>query len=168
MVDRLLTSLVALSALCSGAVAQAPSVAREGDKADVEPSDQRAAKLTEITGKKVDKRPGNRNLSGGATVQRKRINTFIENTSSMGLDQALFSLSDGKNEDFNVAHFAGLQSGFGPPIVMKQVLADRRVSKIYELLSQRTTGEASEIVARAFDEKLKKHEDEYSKATRTS
>lgn len=103
-----------------------------------------------------------RDLSGGATIQRKRIETFIKNTAAMDCERALASLSE-PSEDFNVAYLAGLTNLPTPPIVMRQILADRRVAKIYEELAKLPADQACEKATRAFDGKLQKHEEEFGK-----
>ena len=117
----------------------------------------KAEDVREVGGAKLD-------LSGGVSVQRARIDWFIEDTASMELDELIESLDESEHLGYQLTQFATISHGsFNPPVRMLGVLADRRVAKIYEILSEQDEALASRTAASVFDEKLKTYADQLAK-----
>ena len=105
--------------------------------------------------------PRQKELSGGAVVQRERIDASIKNASEMTYEEAAIAISE-PSQDFDVAHLAGQSAGFAPPVVFRRIIADRRVSLMYETLLALPQNSASSKSAEVFVEKLRIHKDKYA------
>lgn len=99
-------------------------------------------------------KPKNRDLSGGATIQRKRIDNFIDSTARISFDGAVEELNK-NGEIFAMIVLAGLSSSSPDRSFLNQVRADRRVSKIYQHLKSLPATTASDQAVKIFDAKLK-------------
>jgi len=77
--------------------------------------------------------PKIRDLSGGAKIQRQRIDRAIETARVLNVDDAIMSLSK-YNESFELAGLASMTSSSLGTCFMNSMLADRRISKIFEHL----------------------------------
>lgn len=93
-------------------------------------------------------------LSGAATVQRRRIDRFIAATARMSYDELAASLNE-YNGGYELAQSAGLANP-NPTVDILKVLADRRVAKLYEVLSKDDPAVAAEKAAALFTEKLQR------------
>lgn len=94
--------------------------------------------------------PVSRDLSGGAKIQRERIDRVIENTSQLDIEEILASLSV-YGESYALAGLASMSPSSLGHCFMKQIVADRRVSKVFEFLQSRSTSEASKQASTIFD-----------------
>jgi len=97
--------------------------------------------------------PVTRDLSGGAKVQRERIDRFIGSTSEMNVELAIESLND-NGETFGVVSLAALSPSSLGRCYIKQVLADRRASKIFQHLTKLPSEKSSDFASGMFDAKL--------------
>jgi hypothetical protein len=98
-----------------------------------------------------------RDLSGGVPIQRRRIDRFIETTAPMSFDDAARSLNE-YTEGYELAMQATLAHGtVNPGVILLEILADRRVAKLYEMLAQEPKRDAALKCAALFQEKLRVH-----------
>ena len=86
--------------------------------------------------------PKIRDLSGGAKIQRQRIDRAINTASAVSVDEAIASLSE-YNESYELAGLATMTSSSLGYCFMNSMLADRRISKIFEHLSSLPANEAN-------------------------
>ena len=97
--------------------------------------------------------PKIRDLSGGATIQRERIDRAIETAKVLNVDDAITSLSQ-YNESYELAVLAGQFPASKGSLHMSSMLADRRISKIFEHLLSLPQKEADAIAQKIFEDKL--------------
>ena len=97
--------------------------------------------------------PKIRDLSGGAKIQRQRIDRAIETAKVLNVDEAIMSLSQ-YNESFELAGLAGTTSSSLGYCFMNSMLADRRLSKIFEHLSSLPAAEANAKAEQVFDDQF--------------
>lgn len=76
------------------------------------------------------KPPGKIDISGGAIEQRARIDRAIDSASALDIDEAVKSLSE-YNEQYELAGLASMSPSSIGLLYINQLLADRRVSKIF-------------------------------------
>lgn len=85
----------------------------------------------------------------------KRIDASIDLAGSLEFAELCNSLSV-YDQSFELAYTAGMShSSPTPPVIYKQVIADRRVAKLFAFLQSRPIDEASQATAQLFDQKLK-------------
>ncbi len=106
--------------------------------------------------------PATRDLSGGARVQRERIDRFIDATGKLDVNQAVESLSE-YNESYELVQFAGLSPSSLWICYIKQIAAERRVSKCLEYLQKLPEQEASNEASRIFDDKFTIFQNEWQR-----
>ncbi|MEQ1827036.1 MAG: hypothetical protein ABL921_13860 [Pirellula sp.] len=94
-----------------------------------------------------------RDLSGGATVQRQRIDRAIETARELSVDEAIASLSQ-YNESYELAGLASKTSSSLGHCFMNSMLADRRISKIFEHLLSIPPKEADARAQQIFDDRF--------------
>ncbi|REJ74978.1 MAG: hypothetical protein DWQ34_07205 [Planctomycetota bacterium] len=93
-------------------------------------------------------------LNDGATIQRRRIDNFINRTAKMSFEDAVASLST-YTEGYELAGLASISHGSANPRVMLvQIFADRRVAKLHEILAEQDADDAAQRVEAIFTEKL--------------
>lgn len=98
-------------------------------------------------------KPMSRDISGGAIVQRERIDRAIDTASGLNAESAIAALHE-YSESYEVAQLASLTpSSFGI-CYFRQVLADRRVSKIFEAFLSLNSEDSSKQASQMFDSKL--------------
>ena len=94
--------------------------------------------------------PKIRDLSGGAKVQRQRIDRAIETAEALNVDEAIVSLSQ-YNESYELAGLAGQSPSSMYTLFMNTMLADRRISKIFEFLLSLPATEADVKAQQIFE-----------------
>ena len=94
-----------------------------------------------------------RDLSGGATIQRQRIDRAIETARELSVDEAIASLSQ-YNESYELAGLATMTSSSLGRCFMNSMLADRRISKIFEHLLSLPAADADAKSQQIFDERF--------------
>ena len=97
--------------------------------------------------------PKIRELSGGAKIQRQRIDRAINTASAVSVDEAIASLSE-YNESYELAGLATMTSSSLGYCFMNSMLADRRISKIFEHLSSLPANEADAKAQQIFDDQF--------------
>ncbi len=97
--------------------------------------------------------PKIRDLSGGAKIQRQRIDRAIGTARAVNVDEAIMSLSQ-YNESFELAGLASMTSSSLGSCFMNSMLADRRISKIFEHLSSLPAKEADVKAQQIFDDQF--------------
>ena len=90
-------------------------------------------------------------LSGGATVQRQRIDRAIETAGKLNVEEAIQSLSQ-YNESYELAGIATMSPSSPGSCFMNSMLADRRISKVLEHLLSLPVAEAETKAQQIFDE----------------
>jgi hypothetical protein len=95
--------------------------------------------------------PKIRDISGGAKTQRERIDRAIATAGNLNIDEAISSLSQ-NNDAFGLAGLASLSPASPGHCFMKSILADRRISKIFEHLSSLPAKEADNRSQKIFEE----------------
>lgn len=106
---------------------------------------------------------------GGAPIQRRRIDLFVEQVARMRDFNALAEgISDPVAGDFDIVFAAG---GLTQDVEMQtqflRVVADRRVSRLYEVMSGMSRKDAREQALALFENKLKRYEQGVVKAMDT-
>jgi hypothetical protein len=94
-----------------------------------------------------------RDLSGGAIIQRKRIDEFIRSTSELSVERAIESLNE-NGETFGVVSLAALSPTSLGRCYIKQVLADRRVTRVFQHLEEQPAHLAASAANDIFEDKL--------------
>lgn len=97
--------------------------------------------------------PRIRDLSGGVTVQRQRIDRAIETAGALSLEEAIASLGQ-YNESYELAGLASMTSSSFGYCKMNSMLADRRISRIFEHLQSLSANEASEKSQQIFGDQF--------------
>lgn len=97
--------------------------------------------------------PRIRDLSRGAKIQRQRIDRAIETASGLDVNQAIVSLSK-YNESFELAGLATMTPSSPGFCFMNSMLADRRISKIFEDHSSLPATEANAKAQSIFDDQF--------------
>lgn len=97
--------------------------------------------------------PSREDLSGGATVQRQRIDRAIDTASGLSAAEAIDSLHV-YSESYALALGASLSPASLGVCYLNQVLADRRASKIFEYFLSLDNEDASQRAVWMFDSKL--------------
>lgn len=97
-------------------------------------------------------------LAGGVPDQRKRIEDAIESAARLkDLDEAESSLNV-VGDELNLAFSSAANSAaLDPPSKLHQVLADRRVAKVYAYLEEMHPNDASQRASSLFDRNLRRH-----------
>lgn len=95
---------------------------------------------------------------GGLPAQRQRIDKIIDSVAAMDYAQLVEDLSQ-YNERFEVAQAAGLSSAITgvSAHTLRQVLADRRAMKLYELLQSSSAEEQKRAPLKLFRAKMQLH-----------
>ena len=104
-------------------------------------------------GRRENPPPKIRDLSGGAKIQRQRIDRAIETAGVLNVDEAVASLSQ-YNESYELAGLATMTSSSLGYCFMNSMLADRRISKIFEHLLSIPAKEADEQAQKVFENHL--------------
>ncbi len=99
------------------------------------------------------RKPMSRDTSGGAVVQRERIDRAIDTASRLNAESAIAELHE-YSESYELAQLASLSPSSLGICYIKQVLADRRVSKVFEKLQSLNSEDSSEQASKVFDSKL--------------
>jgi hypothetical protein len=95
-------------------------------------------------------------ITAGVPIQRKRIDDFIAMTGSYrNFDELAAGLNDRLKEDVLVA--AGMSESPTGHNIFGEVLADRRMARLYEMLAQMRPSDADQRVGTLFDSKLDIH-----------
>lgn len=97
--------------------------------------------------------PSREDLSGGATVQRQRIDRAIDTASGLSPAEAIDSLHV-YSESYELASVASVSSSGVGFCYLNEVLADRRASKIFEYFLTLDNADASQRAVWMFDSKL--------------
>ena len=97
--------------------------------------------------------PKIRDLSGGAKVQRQRIDRAIKTAGEFNVDEAILSLSQ-YNESYELAGLASMTSSSLGCCFMNSMLADRRISKIFAHLLTLPAKEADAKAQQIFDDQF--------------
>ncbi len=97
--------------------------------------------------------PRIRDLSGGARIQRQRIDRAINTASAVSVDEAIASLSE-YNESYELAALAGESPAIKGTLYINRMLGDRRISKIFEHLSSLPATKANAKAQQIFDDHL--------------
>ncbi len=95
--------------------------------------------------------PKIRDISGGAKIQRQRIDRAIATAEVLNVDQAISSLSH-YNESYELASFAQFSPASGGKCFTKAMFADRRISKVFEFLTSVSATEADTRSQQIFEE----------------
>nr|MDQ3332126.1 hypothetical protein [Planctomycetota bacterium] len=142
---RAFVAIILLGAILSLAAIMHRINKREGEKLD---------RLSSASGRKDQ-------LTAGVPTQRKRIDDFIDQVAEYAtLDDAVRALSEPVGTDFDIVFDVGLHtSELSPQMQFAQVLADRRVARIYEMLAAKPVADADRLAASIFDAKLSAHTD---------
>lgn len=106
--------------------------------------------------------PTSRDISGGAIVQRERIDKAIDTASKLDPAEAIVSLHE-YSESYEVAQLASLSPTSLGICYLKQVLADRRASKIFEHFQSLSNDDSSQEASKMFDSKLALLEREWNR-----
>lgn len=97
--------------------------------------------------------PRIRDLSGGAKIQRQRIDRAINTASTVSVDEAIASLRK-YNESYELAALAGQSPASKGKVYMNCMLGDRRISKIFEHLMSLPATEANAKAQQIFEDHL--------------
>lgn len=90
-------------------------------------------------------------ISGGAKTQRERIDRAIATAGDLSVEEAISSLGQ-YNESYELAGLASLSPASPGHCFMKSILADRRISKVFEHLSLMPAKEADNRSQQIFEE----------------
>lgn len=95
------------------------------------------------------------------SVQRQRIDRFIESTGAMTYEELAAALNK-YSEGYELVQLAGMSGGGSPTpsVSMLKVLGDRRVAKMYEILSKEEPKVVAERASALFAEKLARQVEE--------
>ena len=94
-----------------------------------------------------------RDVSGGATIQRARIDKVIDSTAVLGFQEAVDSL-DNYCLAYELAFLAAKRPASTNSHAMSQVLSDRRTCKIFEHINKLSREQASVAAEQVFDAKF--------------
>lgn len=95
--------------------------------------------------------PRIRDISGGAKIQRQRIDRAIATAGELNVDEAISSLSQ-YNESYELALLASFSPASGGKCYTKAIFADRRISKVFEYLTSISSKEADMRSQQIFEE----------------
>ena len=110
--------------------------------------------------------PKFQDLSGGANIQRQRIDRAIETAGKLNVDEAIASLSE-YNESFELAQLAGKSSASFGFLKINCMLGDRRISKIFQHLNSLPVTVADAKAQRIFEDHLAILQKEWQKLAKT-
>lgn len=108
---------------------------------------------TGVTARGYCQSSGRIGISGGASEQRARIDRAIDSAGALSIEDAISSLSE-YNEQFELAGLASLSSSSPRRLFINQLLADRRISKIFGHLLSLPVAVASSQAEKIFDDKF--------------
>ena len=98
-------------------------------------------------------------LARKPSARQQQVDRFTESTGAMSYAELAASLNK-YSEGYELVQMAGLTPGPTPMVRMQQVLADRRLAKMYEILSKEGPEVAAERATALFSEKLKRQIEE--------
>ncbi len=110
--------------------------------------------------------PKIRDLSGGAKIQRQRIDRAINTADELSVNEAIASLSE-YNESFELAQLASTTSASFGILTINSMLGDRRISKIFEHLKSLPVAVADAKAQRIFEDHLAILQKEWQKLAKT-
>jgi hypothetical protein len=109
--------------------------------------------------------PQKSGLSGGATIQRQRIDRAIDTAKLMTVEEAIQSLNS-YNESYELAHLSTLSPASLGICFMNSMRGDRRICKIFEHLLSLPSKEADKQAQSLFDNQFPLFLDEWRRFVR--
>ena len=100
--------------------------------------------------------------------QMIREEEFIRTTASRGFDELVDAIGEHDGENTSIVFSSGMTSGLDPNVHLRQVLSDRRVAKLYQILSELPKDEASRRITAAYLKKLDEYKQRWEKVNSTT
>ncbi len=118
------------------------------------PADNKIRKVKELVNQNKNKK----------SPQQIRDEEFVRMAGERNFDELVESLDHFDGDNYAIADATSLTSGLDPSVNLRAILADRRVARLHELLSQMAPEEASEKLHDEFKSKFEQFKGKWAEA----